>query len=88
MRASRVGFASTYIAVVRIDVWPAICAIDFKSIPRSANRVISVRLPLCDDAPAMPASAPVWPWTTGVAPKIPPRGSGGRPDERPGGSET
>jgi hypothetical protein len=50
--------------------------------------VISVRLPLCDDAPAMPASAPVWPWTTGVAPKIPPRGSGGRPDERPGGSET
>jgi hypothetical protein len=78
--------ASTYIAVVRIDVWPAICAIDFRSTPRSANRVISVRLPLCDDA-----SAPVWPWTTGVAPKIPPRlsgGRGGRPDERSGGSET
>jgi very-short-patch-repair endonuclease len=38
MRASRVGFASTYIAVVRIDVWPAISAIAFRSTPRSATR--------------------------------------------------
>ena len=57
MRASRVGFASTYRAVVRIDVWPAICAIAFRSTPRSASRVIRVRRPLCEDAPATPASA-------------------------------
>ena len=36
---------------------PAISAIDFRSMPRSASRVMSVRLPLCEDAPAMPASA-------------------------------
>ena len=56
MRASRVGFASTYMAVVWIDVCPAISAIDLRSTPRSARRVISVRRPLCEDAPAMPAS--------------------------------
>jgi hypothetical protein len=38
--------ASTYTAVVRMLLCPAISAIAFRSIPRSARRVISVRLPL------------------------------------------
>jgi hypothetical protein len=37
MRASRVGLDSTYIAVVLMLVWPAICAIAFRSTPRSAG---------------------------------------------------
>jgi hypothetical protein len=56
MRASRRGLDSTYTAVVRMLLWPAISAIAFRSIPRSASRVISVRLPLCDEAPDTPAS--------------------------------
>ena len=56
MRASRRGLASTYTAVVRMLAWPAISAIAFRSTPRSASRVISVRRPLCEVAPAMPAS--------------------------------
>src|ERR1700716_2500779 len=56
MRASRRGLASTYTAVVLMLLCPAISAIAFRSIPRSARRVINVRLPLCDEAPDMPAS--------------------------------
>jgi hypothetical protein len=56
MRASRRGLDSTYTAVVRMLLCPAISAIAFRSIPRSARRVISVRLPLCDEAFDMPAS--------------------------------
>jgi hypothetical protein len=40
MRASRRGLASTYTAVVLMLLCPAISAIAFRSIPRSARRVI------------------------------------------------
>ena len=54
MWASRVGFASTYMAGVRIDVWPAILAITFDAALGQARD--QRPQPAVRGRPVMPAS--------------------------------